>query len=163
MKYLKGAKMFLYKINVWIIIGLFLCFKSNTCIKCYKCKSHDDSRCKDPFNNQTKEINPCIPNNGLYQNGNAQYCIKTVQTTEDDRRIIRDCAWLGPDQDFDKKGIDINEYVNNKCYKMTGTYRVSRITCYCNDRDGCNGASNLKALQTLCIFAIFIASYMLIL
>lgn len=100
-------------------------------IKCYQCNSFYDKGCSDFFDNRTYPLIPCP--------GNATMCRKIIQETYYDGmwdvRYIRQCAVLG----------EVGPHEGRWCKERTGTWRVKVKYCHCDNKDGCNTASNLKA------------------
>lgn len=99
-------------------------------IKCYQCNSFYDKGCADWFDNKTYPLIPC--------SNNATKCRKIVQETfydgHWDVRYIRQCAILG----------EVGPAEGRWCKERTGTWRVKTKYCHCDNKDGCNTASNIK-------------------
>ncbi|XP_045523211.1 uncharacterized protein LOC123713537 [Pieris brassicae] len=121
------------------------------CIKCWNCRSSNDPKCADPFDNSTVPITDCKQEKGLKHLPGLRpsMCRKIRQKVNGEWRYIRDCAYLGD------VGIQGDERF---CLMRTGTYNIFVEYCTCNSKDGCNSATlkNPSVLFTYIILTICI-------
>ncbi|CAF4930314.1 unnamed protein product [Pieris macdunnoughi] len=121
------------------------------CIKCWNCRSSNDPKCADPFDNSTVPITDCKQEKGLRHLPGLRpsMCRKIRQKVNGEWRYIRDCAYLG------EVGIQGDERF---CLMRTGTYNIFVEYCTCNSKDGCNSATlkNPSVLFTYIVFTICI-------
>merc|ERR1712178_149563 len=98
-------------------------------IKCYQCNSFYDKGCADFFDTRTYPLKPC--------GTNATMCRKIIQETyydgKWDVRYIRQCALQG------EVGPDEGRW----CKERLGQYNVRVKYCHCDNKDGCNSATNI--------------------
>ncbi|XP_021190135.2 uncharacterized protein LOC110376107 [Helicoverpa armigera] len=120
-------------------------------IKCWNCRSSNDPKCADPFDNSTVPITDCKQEKGLSHLPGVRpsMCRKIRQKVNGEWRYFRDCAYLG------EVGIQGDERF---CLMRTGTYNIFIEYCTCNSKDGCNGSS---ALNPLSLFFVLSASAIL--
>ncbi|CAH4030085.1 unnamed protein product [Pieris brassicae] len=91
------------------------------CIKCWNCRSSNDPKCADPFDNSTVPITDCKQEKGLKHLPGLRpsMCRKIRQKVNGEWRYIRDCAYLG------EVGIQGDERF---CLMRTESY-VNKHTC----------------------------------
>ncbi|CAK1586855.1 unnamed protein product [Parnassius mnemosyne] len=139
-------------ISKWLISIILLIFFVNRgfCIKCWNCRSSNDPKCADPFDNSTVPITDCKEEKGLAHlpGMKSSMCRKIRQKVNGEWRYFRDCAYLG------EVGIQGDERF---CLMRTGTYNIFIEYCTCNSKDGCNSSSLLSPLPIVIIFSL---SYM---
>ncbi|CAK1555835.1 unnamed protein product [Leptosia nina] len=121
-------------------------------IKCWNCRSSNDPKCADPFDNTTVPITDCTQEKGLRHLPGLRpsMCRKIRQKVNGEWRYIRDCAYLG------EVGIQGDERF---CLMRTGTYNIFVEYCTCNSKDGCNSAS-LKYASSVLIFLVGLVYYL---
>ncbi|XP_022119426.2 uncharacterized protein LOC110996177 [Pieris rapae] len=140
-------------LKIWLCTFITLNLISTVlCIKCWNCRSSNDPKCADPFDNSTVPITDCNQEKGLKHLPGLRpsMCRKIRQKVNGEWRYIRDCAYLGD------VGIQGDERF---CLMRTGTYNIFVEYCTCDSKDGCNSAT-LKnpsvlftyIILTLCIF-----------
>ncbi|KAI8439329.1 hypothetical protein MSG28_013156 [Choristoneura fumiferana] len=102
-------------------------------IKCWNCRSNNDPKCADPFDNSTVPITDCTQERGLPHLPGVRptMCRKIRQKVNGEWRYFRDCAYLG------EVGIQGDERF---CLMRTGTYNIFLEYCTCNSKDGCNAS-----------------------
>ncbi|XP_041982229.1 uncharacterized protein LOC121735458 [Aricia agestis] len=102
-------------------------------IKCWNCRSNNDPKCADPFDNSTVPITDCKQEKGLphLPGLRPSMCRKIRQKVNGEWRYFRDCAYLG------EVGIQGDERF---CLMRTGTYNIFVEYCTCNSKDGCNSS-----------------------
>jgi len=117
-------------------------------IKCWECNSAYDKRCADPFQNITTELVDCdqrgsemthLPlkaDNTSYTKANI--CRKTIQTVNENTRVIRACGWIPNDEQFKDR----------ECYTKSGTNQVMVFHCVCYS-DKCNASPSFTASTIL--------------
>jgi len=109
-------------------------------IKCYQCNSFYDRGCKDWFDNRTYPLIPCKDNSTM--------CRKIIQETYYDGhwdiRYIRQCARYG----------EVGPYEGRWCEERSGNFRVKVKVCHCDNKDGCNSASQLFLRMTWILAAV---------
>ncbi|KAG6438511.1 uncharacterized protein LOC115453339 [Manduca sexta] len=111
-------------------------------IKCWNCRSNNDPKCADPFDNSTVPITDCKQEKGLSHLPDVRpsMCRKIRQKVNGEWRYFRDCAYLG------EVGIQGDERF---CLMRTGTYNIFVEYCTCNSKDGCNSSSMLSPVSLL--------------
>jgi len=126
-------------------------------IKCWECNSAYDKRCGDSFQNITSELVDCDQRNSqmthlpLKEDGTrytANVCRKTVQTANEETRVIRSCGWLPNPPNFE--GRD--------CFTKTGTFQVMVYHCVCK-HDGCNSSTRLGS-NTITALLFSVAAFL---
>ncbi|EDW76497.1 uncharacterized protein Dwil_GK15491 [Drosophila willistoni] len=125
---------------------LFICFTLQTvqAIKCWDCRSDNDPKCGDPFDNSTLAITDCTQEHELEHLPGVRptMCRKIRQKVHGEWRYFRSCAYMG------EPGIEGDERF---CLMRTGSYNIFMEYCTCNSKDGCNAAGQhrLGWLQVL--------------
>ncbi|XP_055709086.1 uncharacterized protein LOC129805291 isoform X2 [Phlebotomus papatasi] len=129
-------------------ILLAVCVQQGLSIKCWECRSDEDPKCGDPFDNSTLSITDCAQSPQLEHlpGVKATMCRKIRQKAHGAWRYFRSCAYMG------EPGIEGDERF---CLMRTGTYNIFLEYCTCNSKDGCNTASVPSLKVSLGIFAIF--------
>lgn len=117
------------------------------CIKCWTCRSSNDPKCSDPFDNSTVPITDCKEEKGLSHLPGVRptMCRKIRQKVNGEWRYFRDCAYLG------EVGIKGDERF---CLMRTGTYNIFVEYCTCNSKDGCNSSSMNNYMPLLLSFLV---------
>ncbi|OQV21565.1 hypothetical protein BV898_04467 [Hypsibius exemplaris] len=116
-------------------LGILLClcvFKASG-ILCYECNSHYDPRCGDHFDNLTYPLTDCRYKLKYHLDpwvGGATMCRKMVIHIHGEKRIVRECAFLGQ--------VGFND--GRWCLERVGTRYIHYSVCQCNNKDGCNAA-----------------------
>ncbi|KAM3965820.1 crooked [Aphomia sociella] len=115
-------------------------------IKCWDCRSSNDPKCADPFDNSTVPITDCKQEKGLEHlpGIRPQMCRKIRQKVNGVWRYFRGCAYLG------EVGIQGDERF---CLMRTGTYNIFIEYCTCNSKDGCNSSSLFSPMPFLLLIA----------
>ncbi|CAB4057370.1 unnamed protein product [Lepeophtheirus salmonis] len=128
------------RLNNFITYGfLFFCglFSYGAAIQCWECNSKTDPGCSDPFKGYSLGSVNCSQINDklIIYKMKVRYILKlqyaekkTVQTVEEEVRIIRGCGWVQNDEKLKSRD----------CFSRVGTMGVSVYHCTCNT-DGCNG------------------------
>ncbi|XP_013140990.1 PREDICTED: uncharacterized protein LOC106105252 [Papilio polytes] len=122
-------------ISKWAVtLIVIFCVNNGYCIKCWNCRSSNDPKCADPFDNSTVPITDCKEEKGLAHlpGVKSTMCRKIRQKVNGEWRYFRDCAYLG------EVGIMGDERF---CLMRTGTYNIFIEYCTCNSKDGCNSSS----------------------
>nr|XP_026495555.1 uncharacterized protein LOC113400260 [Vanessa tameamea] len=116
-------------------------------IKCWNCRSNNDPKCADPFDNSTVPITDCVQEKGLAHLPGLRpsMCRKIRQKVNGEWRYFRDCAYLG------EVGIQGDERF---CLMRTGTYNIFIEYCTCNSKDGCNTSSLISPLPLLTFLSL---------
>ncbi|XP_059057750.1 uncharacterized protein LOC131851285 [Achroia grisella] len=111
-------------------------------IKCWDCRSNNDPKCADPFDNSTVPITDCKQEKGLIHlpGVTPQMCRKIRQKVNGVWRYFRGCAYLG------EVGLQGDERF---CLMRTGTYNIFIEYCTCNSKDGCNSSSLFSPIPLL--------------
>ncbi|CAH2092814.1 unnamed protein product [Euphydryas editha] len=111
-------------------------------IKCWNCRSNNDPKCADPFDNSTVPITDCVQEKGLQHLPGIRpsMCRKIRQKVNGEWRYFRDCAYLG------EVGIQGDERF---CLMRTGTYNIFIEYCTCNSKDGCNSSTFISPFPLL--------------
>lgn len=121
-------------------------------IQCFKCNSHYDKNCGDPFNNYTSELINCdqeehrmshLPLKEDETRYSANICRKTVQIIAEEVRVIRSCGWL-PNPESMK---------DRDCFTRTGTHQVMVYHCVCKG-SACNGAQHHTVHMVLVLLGL---------
>ncbi|CAH0720356.1 unnamed protein product, partial [Brenthis ino] len=83
-----------YIISALFILNFISCV---LCIKCWNCRSNNDPKCADPFDNSTVPITDCDQERGLphLPGVRPSMCRKIRQKVNGEWRYFRDCAYLG--------------------------------------------------------------------
>ncbi|XP_034100491.1 uncharacterized protein LOC117565493 [Drosophila albomicans] len=107
-------------------------------IKCWDCRSDNDPKCGDPFDNSTLAITDChqAPELEHLKGVRPTMCRKIRQKVHGEWRYFRSCAYMG------EPGIEGDERF---CLMRTGSYNIFMEYCTCNSKDGCNGAALQKS------------------
>lgn len=110
------------------------CIQQGLTIKCWVCRSDQDPKCADPFDNRTVPITDCKQEPELehLEGVRPTMCRKIRQKVNGVWRYFRSCAYMG------EPGIAGDERF---CLMRTGTYNIFMEYCTCNSKDGCNTAS----------------------
>ncbi|XP_030384460.1 uncharacterized protein LOC115631764 [Scaptodrosophila lebanonensis] len=118
------------------IAAALLCCMLQTAyaIKCWDCRSDNDPKCGDPFDNSTLAITDCqqAPELEHLKGVRPTMCRKIRQKVHGEWRYFRSCAYMG------EPGIEGDERF---CLMRTGSYNIFMEYCTCNSKDGCNGAN----------------------
>ncbi|KPJ16012.1 hypothetical protein RR48_05357 [Papilio machaon] len=124
------------------IIVIFCVNNGSYGIKCWNCRSSNDPKCADPFDNSTVPITDCKEEKGLAHlpGVKSTMCRKIRQKVNGEWRYFRDCAYLG------EVGIMGDERF---CLMRTGTYNIFIEYCTCNSKDGCNSSSLFSPVPLL--------------
>lgn len=136
-------------------IKLTLCvFPTGQAIKCWDCRSDNDPKCGDPFDNSTLAITDCqqAPELEHLKGVRPTMCRKIRQKVHGEWRYFRSCAYMG------EPGIEGDERF---CLMRTGSYNIFMEYCTCNSKDGCNSAGihRLGWMAALCgtLVSVFVA------
>jgi len=142
-----------YQLIIVLVFTVFAVEKV-LAIKCWECRSDNDPKCSDPFDNSTLSITDCkqIEPKEHLPGVKATMCRKIRQKVHGQWRYIRSCAFIG------EPGIEGDERF---CLMRTGTYNIFLEYCTCNSKDGCNSASlkNIKTWITLLAASISTGLY----
>ncbi|VVC90378.1 uncharacterized protein LOC126966026 [Leptidea sinapis] len=140
---LKYIFVFMFILN-YISVGLS--------IKCWNCRSSNDPKCADPFDNSTVPITDCDQERGLSHlvGIRPSMCRKIRQKVNGEWHYFRDCAYLG------EVGIQGDERF---CLMRTGTYNIFEEYCTCKSKDGCNSASLNFSKISLCVSILTALSF----
>ncbi|XP_053610373.1 UPAR/Ly6 domain-containing protein crok [Plodia interpunctella] len=124
------------------IIVLLCIFECAFGIKCWNCRSSNDPKCADPFDNSSVPITDCKQEKGLSHlpGIRPQMCRKIRQKVNGVWRYFRGCAYLG------EVGIQGDERF---CLMRTGTYNIFIEYCTCNSKDGCNSSFSFSPMPIL--------------
>ncbi|XP_032793214.2 uncharacterized protein LOC116929991 [Daphnia magna] len=119
-----------------IVIFYLFAVKEGSGIKCWVCRSLEDPKCADPFDNTSTPFFDCatFPEVTHLPGVKATMCRKIRQKVNGEWRYIRSCARLG------EPGIGGDE---RYCLQRSGTFNIHIESCTCNSKDGCNAASSL--------------------
>uniref|UniRef100_A0A034WML7 Uncharacterized protein n=1 Tax=Bactrocera dorsalis TaxID=27457 RepID=A0A034WML7_BACDO len=138
-----------------IYVGIFLCclVQLGFAIKCWDCRSDNDPKCGNPFDNSSLVITDCAQEPELQHLPGVRptMCRKIRQKMHGEWRYFRSCAYMG------EPGIEGDE---RYCLMRTGSYNIFMEYCTCNSKDGCNVASLLSGnkiaitLSTILVGAI---------
>uniref|UniRef100_A0A1L8DNU2 Putative conserved secreted protein n=2 Tax=Nyssomyia neivai TaxID=330878 RepID=A0A1L8DNU2_9DIPT len=125
-----------------VTILFAICIQQGLSIKCWECRSDEDPKCGDPFDNSTLSITDCAQSLPLEHlpGVRATMCRKIRQKAQGKWRYFRSCAYMG------EPGIEGDERF---CLMRTGTYNIFLEYCTCNSKDGCNTASLPRVGSTL--------------
>ena len=106
-------------------------------IKCWICRSLEDPKCADPFDNTSTPFFDCATIADLphLPGVKATMCRKIRQKVNGEWRYIRSCARLG------EPGIGGDE---RYCLQRAGTFNIHVESCTCNSKDGCNSGYSIK-------------------
>ncbi|XP_061388231.1 uncharacterized protein LOC133323307 [Musca vetustissima] len=127
--------------RVFVCSILVLCLAQTVLsIKCWDCRSDNDPKCGDPFDNSTLVITDCNQLKDLEHLPGVRptMCRKIRQKAHGEWRYFRSCAFMG------EPGIEGDE---RYCLMRTGSYNIFMEYCTCNSKDGCNGASLMSGNQ----------------
>ena len=118
-----------------------------TGIKCWVCRSLEDPKCADPFDNTSTPFFDCatFPQVAHLPGVKATMCRKIRQKVNGEWRYIRSCARLG------EPGIGGDE---RYCLQRSGTFNIHIESCTCNSKDGCNHASSLMPFNLMYVAAV---------
>ncbi|CAL1676240.1 unnamed protein product [Lasius platythorax] len=110
---------------------LICCIQEGFSIKCWVCRSDNDPKCGDPFDNTTTPITDCKQEEELSHLPGVKptMCRKIRQKVNGEWRYFRSCAYMG------EPGIAGDERF---CLMRTGTYNIFMEYCTCSSKDGCN-------------------------
>lgn len=116
------------------ILFCLCCIQQGLSIKCWSCRSDEDPKCADPFDNSTVPITDCKQEGDLDHLPGVRptMCRKIRQKVYGIWRYFRSCAYMG------EPGIGGDERF---CLMRTGTHNIFIEYCTCNSKDGCNSAS----------------------
>ncbi|KAH8412539.1 hypothetical protein KR009_002892 [Drosophila setifemur] len=126
-------------------------------IKCWDCRSDNDPKCGDPFDNSTLAITDCqqAPELEHLKGVRPTMCRKIRQKVHGEWRYFRSCAYMG------EPGIEGDERF---CLMRTGSYNIFMEYCTCNSKDGCNSAGihRLGVMGALCgtLVTAFVAHFL---
>jgi len=124
-------------------------------IKCWVCRSLEDPKCADPFDNTSAPFTDC----STFQEGSAYpvmphtMCRKLRQKIHGEWRYIRSCARLG------QPGIGGDE---RYCLQRSGSYNIHVESCLCNSRDGCNSGNLPQSISLTLMVAFSFLKYFLL-
>lgn len=120
-------------------------------IKCWECRSDNDPKCADPFDNSTLVITDCNhePELAHLPGVRPTMCRKIRQKAHGEWRYFRSCAYMG------EPGIEGDE---RYCLMRTGSYNIFMEFCTCNSKDGCNGAGLLSGNRAAIAVATMLVS-----
>ncbi|CAG0896645.1 unnamed protein product [Cyprideis torosa] len=124
-----------------LTVTILFAIQQGHAIKCWKCNSYLDPKCKDPFNNLTLPLTNCDELNPVKLNKPHLYglkptmCRKIRQKVYGQWRYIRDCAYFG------ETGLGGDE---RYCMRRSGTWNIHIEYCHCKNKDGCNSAHSLR-------------------
>ncbi|KAK7506378.1 hypothetical protein BaRGS_00002490 [Batillaria attramentaria] len=118
-------------------------------IQCYQCDSNEDVTC--PVENKfDTAINAVVDCNSFEANVPGQFCMKIYQESP---------GWGGWQKLTRRCGSRTDFGVAWGC-RWTWDYTgVFRETCYCEDRDGCNGSGQLSWSIALALITALTAVY----
>ncbi|XP_041362582.1 uncharacterized protein LOC121378470 [Gigantopelta aegis] len=123
-------------------------------IQCFQCDSNEDTSC--PSNTWfDTSVNAVVDCNSFEANVPGQFCMKIYQESPGWggwKKITRRC---GSRTDF---GV---AWGCRWSWDYTGVFKE---TCYCEDRDGCNGSSRVtisSLLAVVCFIAVHLKSTIL--
>merc|ERR1711911_285345 len=118
-------------------------------IKCWICRSLEDPKCADPFDNTSTPFFDCATINDMphLPGVKATMCRKIRQKVNGEWRYIRSCARLG------EPGIGGDE---RYCLQRAGTFNIHVESCTCNSRDGCNSGISITSLNKTVMLTFFI-------
>ncbi|XP_055376157.1 uncharacterized protein LOC129608566 [Condylostylus longicornis] len=138
------------KIIILFFVVLFVC-QTVYSIKCWDCRSDNDPKCADPFDNSSLAITDCTqePELSHLPGAKATMCRKIRQKIHGEWRYFRSCAYMG------EPGIELDERF---CLMRTGTYNLFMEYCTCASKDGCNSAMH----QTVNKFVIMSSTLLII-
>ena len=127
--------------------GISFYFSAGDGIKCWVCRSLEDPKCADPFDNTSTPFTDCstFQEDSSYPVKPSTMCRKLRQKINGEWRYIRSCARLG------EPGIGGDE---RYCLQRTGSFNIHVESCTCNSRDGCN-SGNLPQSMSLTLLATF--------
>ncbi|GAB1866125.1 hypothetical protein CAJAP_07204 [Camponotus japonicus] len=113
------------------VLVLIYCIHEGLSIKCYVCRSDNDPKCTDPFDNTTYHMTNCAEEKDLAHLPGVRptMCRKIRQKVHGEWKYYRSCAFMG------EPGIGGDERF---CLMRTGTYNIFMEYCTCNSKDGCN-------------------------
>ncbi|XP_017065537.2 LOW QUALITY PROTEIN: uncharacterized protein LOC108104148 [Drosophila eugracilis] len=118
---------------VLFVVVLCCLLQVGQSIKCWDCRSDNDPKCGDPFDNSTLAITDCqqAPELEHLKGVRPTMCRKIRQKVHGEWRYFRSCAYMG------EPGIEGDERF---CLMRTGSYNIFMEFCTCNSKDGCNSA-----------------------
>ncbi|XP_055836431.1 uncharacterized protein LOC129905081 [Episyrphus balteatus] len=124
-------------ITFCVLLSIFCLIQTGLAIKCWDCRSDNDPKCGDPFDNRTLAITDCSQERELphLPGVAATMCRKIRQKVGGEWRYFRSCAYMG------EPGIEGDERF---CLMRTGTYNIFMEYCTCNSKDGCNSSGFLS-------------------
>ncbi|XP_054742752.1 uncharacterized protein LOC129247597 [Anastrepha obliqua] len=132
---------------IFVIILLMCLLHMGCAIKCWDCRSDNDPKCGNPFDNSSLVITDCAqePELSHLPGVRPTMCRKIRQKMHGEWRYFRSCAYMG------EPGIEGDE---RYCLMRTGSYNIFMEYCTCNSKDGCNGGNLLSRNK----FAIFLST-----
>ncbi|XP_063365269.1 uncharacterized protein LOC134653837 [Cydia amplana] len=138
-----------FKIMICLTI-IFALAPYASAIKCWNCRSNNDPKCADPFDNSTVPITDCVQEKGLPHLPGVRptMCRKIRQKVNGEWRYFRDCAYLG------EVGIQGDERF---CLMRTGTYNIFLEYCTCNSKDGCNASYMITPTPVMLLLLVGIS------
>jgi len=120
-------------------------------IQCYQCDSNEDETCPSGQKFDTT-VNAMLNCNGFEADIPGQFCVKIYQESP---------GWGGWQKTTRRCGSRTTFGVAWGCRWSWDYSGVFTETCYCEDKDGCNGSSRLTGsvmmtmIGSLCIFRLF--------
>ncbi|KAL8573169.1 hypothetical protein ACOMHN_036154 [Nucella lapillus] len=132
---------------------LLSCCTLGAAIQCYQCDSNEDITCpsEEAFDTTKNAVVDC---NSFEAHVPGQFCMKVYQESP---------GWGGWQKTTRRCGSRTDFGVAWGC-RWTWDYTgVFRETCYCEDRDGCNGTSPLSfsLLSTLPLLLAFLCNLLM--
>ncbi|XP_034940033.1 uncharacterized protein crok [Chelonus insularis] len=121
-----------------ILVLMACCVHQGFTIKCWVCRSDNDPKCADPFDNSTMPIADCDheqPPEHL-KGIKSTMCRKIRQKVHGKWTYFRSCAFMG------EPGIGGDERF---CLMRTGTHNIFMEYCTCNSKEGCNTSSSIQS------------------
>ncbi|XP_017481306.1 PREDICTED: uncharacterized protein LOC108370491 [Rhagoletis zephyria] len=134
-----------------LVSTLLMCLlQLGSTIKCWDCRSDNDPKCGNPFDNSSLVITDCAHEPELLHLPGVRptMCRKIRQKMYGEWRYFRSCAYMG------EPGIEGDERF---CLMRTGSYNIFMEYCTCNSKDGCNSGSFPSGNK----FAIFLSSILI--
>ncbi|KAK6187849.1 hypothetical protein SNE40_005783 [Patella caerulea] len=134
-------------IMMFVTILFISLISTGYCIQCFQCDSNEDISCpaEESFDSYVNALVDC---NSFEANVPGQFCMKIIQESPGWRgwkKITRRC---GSRTDF---GV---AWGCRWSWDYTGVFRE---TCYCEDKDGCNGVGKLSLSLILAFFCNIMA------
>ncbi|KAK7111863.1 UPAR/Ly6 domain-containing protein crok-like [Littorina saxatilis] len=114
-------------------------------IQCYQCDSNEDVTCPSSDSFDTT-INGVVDCNSFEAHTPGQFCMKVYQESP---------GWGGWQKTTRRCGSRTDFGVAWGC-RWTWDYTgIFRETCYCEDRDGCNGANHMSFSLLSAVLTVF--------